>query len=168
MPCTVTEVIGKGSNGIVYKAWYPDKLNISEKHYVLIKELFPYHFKGYVFRNEKGFITSVDDGIETYELHKKSFIYGNEIHLKLLEKKPDKIGANINTFQLNGTLYTVLGFSGGRSLDVELSSLKSIDLLSTAKRFLKLLECLSAFHETGFLHLRRRARLQHSSAERHV
>ena len=50
MCCTIEEEIGRGSNAIVYRGFYPDLLNTEENHIVLIKELFPFHMKSYIKR----------------------------------------------------------------------------------------------------------------------
>lgn len=152
MECTIEGVIGRGSNGIVYKAWYRDSLNAGQKHHVLIKELFPYHPQGEILRKDDGSIHSTAEGRETYEIHRRSFEWGNEIHLRLLEAHPDQIGGNINSFSCNHTLYTVLGFSGGRSLDRELDG-PQIELRLHLRRMLGVLDALEAFHDSGYLHL---------------
>lgn len=152
MPCTLIEELGRGSNAIVYMGAYPDLLNRGERHTVLIKELFPFHQRAAIFRDENGEIICSPDGQETWDLHRQSFEYGNLIHLRMLEKHPDITGANINTFSLHGTMYTVLGCTGGRSLETE-SSGPETDLRRLTVRMLCLLDALEAFHESGFLHL---------------
>lgn len=152
MPCTLTGELGRGSNAIVYVGNYPDLLNRKERHTVLIKELFPFHPKAAVFRNNDGVVSFAPEAQETWDLHQRSFEYGNRIHLRMLEKHPDLAGANLNTFSLHGTLYTVLGYTGGRSLESEASGPES-DLRRLAVRMLSLLDALEAFHESGFLHL---------------
>ena len=84
-----------------------------------------------------------------------SFNRGNEVHLKLLGEFPEDIGANINTFSLHKTLYSVLGFSGGRSLDRELEKMRGLDvpLPVHVHRILGILDVLETFHHSGFLHL---------------
>ena len=152
MSCTLDIELGRGSNAIVYMGSYPDLLNREEHHTVLIKELFPFHPKAAVFRGENGVISRAPEAQETWELHQRSFEYGNRIHLRLLEKHPDLTGANLNTFTLNETLYTVLGFTGGRSLQ-DAASGPETDLRCLTTRMLSLLDALEAFHESGFLHL---------------
>lgn len=152
MPCTLSGELGRGSNAIVYIGSYPDLLNQGERHTVLIKELFPFHPKAAVYRDENGAVSHAPEAQETWELHQQSFEYGNRAHLRMLEKHPDLTGANLNTFTLNGTLYTVLGFTGGRSLGDEASGPET-DLRRLAARILSLLDALEAFHKSGFLHL---------------
>lgn len=152
MPCTLTGEAGRGSNAIVYLGSYPDLLNREEQHTILVKELFPFHPKAAVFRNENGAVICAPGARETWELHQQSFEYGNRIHLRMLEKYPDLSGANLNTFSLNGTLYTVLGYTGGRSLESETPGAET-SLRRLTVRMLGLLDALEAFHESGFLHL---------------
>ena len=152
MSCTLDIELGRGSNAIVYMGSYPDLLNREEHHTVLIKELFPFHPKAAVFRGENGVISRAPEAQETWELHQRSFEYGNRVHLRLLEKHPDLTGANLNTFTLNETLYTVLGFTGGRSLQ-DAASGPETNLRCLTIRMLSLLEALESFHESGFLHL---------------
>lgn len=89
------------------------------------------------------------------ELHTLSFQRGNEAHLRLLKEHPEYIDSNINTFPLHNTMYTVLGFSGGRSLDKELSSGRSLKMPLTLhiRRIMGALDVLEEFHRCGFLHL---------------
>ncbi len=149
MACTLLEEIGRGSNAIVYRGTYPDLLSQGQVHTVLVKELFPYHRKAAIFRGEDGQIHRAPEGEETWALHQQSFAHGNQIHLRLLERYPDQTGANLNTYPLNGTLYTVLGYNGGRSLAEE----PPTELRRLTVRLLGLLDALEAFHESGFLHL---------------
>lgn len=152
MPCTLAGELGRGSNAIVYMGSYPDLLNQEERHTVLIKELFPFHPKAAVYRDDGGAVACAPEGRETWDLHRQSFEYGNRIHLRMLESRPDLTGANINTFSLRGTMYTVLGFTGGRGLETEADSPEA-DLRRLTVRMLGLLDALEAFHESGFLHL---------------
>ena len=150
MACTLTGELGRGSNAIVYTGNYPDLLNQKEHHTVLIKELFPFHPKSAIFRDENGAVVCTPDGRKTWDIHRQSFEYGNHVHLRMLERYPDLTGANLNTFSLHGTVYTVLGFTGGQSLG---AAGPETDLRRLTKRMLSLLDALEAFHESGFLHL---------------
>lgn len=152
MDCTIQTEIGRGSNAIVYQGSYPDALNSDERHIVLIKELFPFHQKEAVYRNDDGEIVCAPDAREFYELHRASFDHGNRIHLKMLEGHPELTGSNINTFYYNSTHYTLLGYTGGRSLEAEANG-PAGDLKQLVLRMMGLLDALDAFHENGFLHL---------------
>lgn len=152
MTCTIEEEIGRGSNAIVYKASYPDLMNPGEIHTVLVKELFPLHPKGAIARDAQDDILCGEEARELMEIHRRSFESGNVIHLRMLQKHPEQIGANLNTFSLHNTNYSVLGYTGGRSLEQELSTGEQ-DLRQLTVRILKLLDALEAFHENAYLHL---------------
>ncbi len=150
--CRVGKEIGRGSNALVYEGDYQDALNPDQIHHVLIKELFPLDSQGNIFRQEDGSIQVEPDGIETFLLHRSSFEAGNRAHLKLLETCPEQIGANLNSFSFHGTLYTLLGISGGESLE-KLQKQPARSLRACAVRMLTILDSLTAFHENGLLHL---------------
>lgn len=154
MSCHVEEVVGQGSNAIVYKGWYPDQLNPQMRHHVLIKELFPFHPQRKIWRDENAHIVVEPEAEEFWDTHRESFEAGNDVHLRLLADHPDvmAMGANLNSFHDHGTLYSVLGYAGGRSLQKELN-LTSQDLRRTACRMIGLLNALEAFHKSGYLHL---------------
>lgn len=152
MPCHVEDVVGCGSNAIVYKGWYWDRLCPEQRHHVLIKELFPFHPAGKIWRSQQGQIVVEPEARELWEAHRKSFLAGNEIHLRLLADHPDLLGANLNSFSRGGTLYSVLGYSGGESLQAELNRL-GLSLRRIAQWMLGLLDALEAFHKSGYLHM---------------
>ena len=152
MPCYIEESIGQGSNAIVYRGWYPDRLDPGSRHHVLIKELFPLHPRQKIRRTD-GLRIEVDpEAEEFWQTHRDSFLAGNEVHLRLLADHPDLLGANLNSFSRNGTLYSVLGCSGGRSLLTELNAAPQ-NLRQIVRRMLCILQALEAFHKSGYLHL---------------
>ena len=164
MTCHIEEVVGQGSNAIVYKGWYLDNLNQDLRHHVLIKELFPFESKEKIYRNEKNHLVISPEANDIWNRHRNSFEIGNQIHLYLLQESPDlmAMGMNLNSFQYNNTLYSVLGYTGGRSLQEELhrksiSSNTSYDanlmLRQIALRMIRLLNALEAFHKNEYLHL---------------
>lgn len=155
MRCTIESAVGRGSNALVYMGSYPDHHQPGLRHRVLIKELFPYHSGGAVYRDAQNQIRFDGDGAETMYLHRLSFGRGNEVHIRLLGEHPEDLDSNINTFSLNRTLYSVLGFSGGRSLDGELDAAGAdkIPLTVHIRRMLGTLQVLEAFHQSGYVHL---------------
>lgn len=153
MCCVIEGCVGRGSNAIVYEAWYQDALSVQRRHRVLIKELFPYDANGHIWRDERQHICMDAQGEATWKLHRRSFERGNEIHLKLLMQTPDQIGGNVNTFAMNQTLYTLLDYSGGRSLDQALCSNSPYSLRQIVTRMQKLLFAINTFHEQALLHL---------------
>lgn len=152
MTCEIEKTIGKGSNAIVYLGRYEDSLNKGLFHHVLIKELFPYHPENQIYRKEDNSICISESGKDLYELQKLSFERGNEIHLRMLEKHPDKISSNINTFFKNGTFYSVIGFDAGKSLDkTHVYDNKTIRQVVTLMR--DIIDAVEIFHSSGYLHL---------------
>lgn len=153
MECVVQEEIGRGSNALVYRGWYEDALTRGERHHVLIKELFPMHPKGLIARGENGCVIRPEAAADFWQLHMESFERGNRAHLKVLEASPDTVGGNLNTFPLNDTYYTVLDYSGGRSLEQDIKLRGASSLRTTAVRLLGVLRALEAFHGLGLVHL---------------
>lgn len=153
MECVVQEEIGRGSNAVVYRGWYEDVLTRGERHHVLIKELFPMHPKGLIARGENGCVIRPEAAADFWQLHMESFERGNRAHLKVLEASPDTVGGNLNTFPLNDTYYTVLDYSGGRSLEQDIKLRGASSLRTTAVRMLGVLRALEAFHGLGLVHL---------------
>ena len=152
MVCEIEKIIGKGSNAIVYIGRYADALNTNLFHSVLIKELFPYHTDNLIYRNADNTICISENAKEYFELQKLSFERGNEIHLRMLEKHPDKIGSNINTFCSNGTYYSVMGFDAGKTLDKSYIY-KEKNLRNIAVLLNNLIDAVEIFHSAGYLHL---------------
>lgn len=152
MECEIESTAGRGSNAIVYHGRYRDSHNDDLFHHVLIKELFPYHPKGDIFRLDDGSIKIENSAESFYDIQKISFEYGNSVHLRMLEKFPERISSNINTFRLNNTLYSVMGFDGGRTLDKECPGTAE-SLMKAAQLVIKLLDALDIFHSSGYLHL---------------
>ena len=150
MACEIVRESGRGSNAIVYEAAYRDAAGAGI-HRVLVKELFPYDAEGRI-RRVQGDITVDPDAAALFARHRDSFLRGNALYLDLLAGAPDQAGGNLNTYALNGTLYTLLGDQGGRSLQDELA-LGGLSLRDVARRMTSLLHTLSAFHSRGLLHL---------------
>lgn len=152
MPCEIGEEIGRGSNALVYEGCYRDALDSGNIHRILVKELFPLHPDGKIFRLEDGSICVEPEGQETFQIHRSSFEAGNRAHLTLLESCPEQIGANLNTFRFNNTLYTLLGVSGGDSLGTRQPG-PARSLRACASRMLTILDALDVFHRNGLAHL---------------
>ena len=152
MPCEVGAEIGRGSNAIVYEGSYRDAQEPNLLHRILVKELFPLEPGGKIYRREDASVAVDPEAEPVFRMHRKSFEAGNAAHLALLEAAPDRIGANLNTFSLNGTLYTLLGVSGGVSLGTLLQAPAS-SLAECAARILTVLDALDVFHRSGLAHL---------------
>ena len=136
----IKNVIGFGGSSIVYRAVYRDELNRDSFHQVLIKELFPFSWKGEVWRDEEGCIVTDDRGIELMQDARESFLQGNQANLELLLKDPEQISGNLNSFEAYGTCYSVLTVHGGQSLEQLLEEGKYTSLAAAADVMLKLLE----------------------------
>ena len=151
-PCEIGVEIGRGSNALVYEGSYRDAADQTRVHRVLVKELFPLETDGRIRRREDGSIFVSPESEGTFLLHRSSFEAGNKAHLALLEAYPDQIGANLNTYTHNGTLYTVLGVSGGQNL-ARLQPGAAPSLRQCASRMLTILDALEIFHTKGLAHL---------------
>lgn len=152
MDCVIEDVIGKGSNAVVYLGRYRDNNNSDLFHRVLIKELFPYHPKNLIYRDGEGNIAVHETARSFFELQRLSFSRGNEVHLKMLEMYPDRVGGNVNTFSKNGTLYSIMSYDGGRSLDKSYAA-ECRSLADTVLLFRQITGALKIFHDSGYLHL---------------
>ena len=152
MTCKVKANVGRGSNALVYLGEYEDQLSPGQFHEVLIKELFPLHPQGAIYRNPKGHICIAPEGEALYQLHRNSFKRGNNIHLELLKKNPSIVGSNINTFLENGTLYTLMGCSGSLPFDIAMRE-EGLTLRKITERMCYILDALQVFHESELLHL---------------
>ncbi len=155
MCCIVEGEVGRGLNAIVYRGWYQDASDRNQRHNVLVKELFPYHEKGVIYRAEEDdTIHCRENGKGTMEMHRDSFKWGNKIHLHMKNRYPDETGGNINTYEYHNTYYTILDFSGGRTLEKDMVSSKdTLTLRKIAQRCVGILDSLRLFHQEGCLHL---------------
>lgn len=150
----IGEVEGCGGSSVVYRAEYEDQLNRGSFHQVLIKELFPFHPKGWVYRDGEGNICCADEGREFMESSRRSFYQGNQANLDLLRLNPEAISGNVNSFEAYGTFYSVLAVHGGRSMQELLLEGREFNTLrSAAEGILKLLRALDGFHKNGLLHM---------------
>lgn len=150
----ITGVEGCGGSSVVYRAFYQDSLNGDQSHQVLVKELFPWHPKGAIYRDGQGNICCLPEGRALMEASCLRYREGNRVNLELLKDHPAHISGNLNSYEAYGTYYTVLSFHGGESLAAWLAgqkepgALKELSLL-----FLKILGALEYFHRNRLLHL---------------
>lgn len=166
MECVIDASVGRGSNAIAYTGSYRDQQNPDLSHRVLIRELFPFDPAGGITRAADDRLIVVPSSRQAYDFNRMTFLRGNEVHVCLSKTIPSDIDVNINTFEYNDTLYSLIGYNGGRTLDRELSrsdmrqrsssdeSAKRMEKLLWIIRILKgALSVLESFHEAGYLHL---------------
>ena len=153
--CIVDECIGKGSNAIVYLGHYADHRIKDLYHRILIKELYPFDGEENdgIFRNSSGEIIVPSSSKAFFDIHKESYLNGNRFHLKLLADNPGELDSHINTFEYNNTLYSILEFTGGRSMLQEIQKGEELSLNRIIKWMKGLLTVLTVFHDAGYLHL---------------
>lgn len=145
---------GQGGSAVVYRASYEDSLNRGCYHHVLIKELFPFHPRGWIYRDEQGRIQCRPEGESLMEQCRSRFFQGNAVNLKLLEALPEKISGNLNSYEAYGTCYSVLYVHGGLDLEHFLEQEKENWTLRRAAEVMEqILDALEPFHENGLLHL---------------
>lgn len=152
MQCRIRSFVGRGSNSLVYLGEYEDQSSVGQYHDVIVKELFPLHPNGAIYRDRAGCIHVEPEGESLYQTHKESFERGNRIHLELLKKNPSMVGGNVNTFALQGTLYTLLGCSGSIGFEDAMHG-RDMTLRRIVERMISLTEALEVFHQAGMLHL---------------
>lgn len=146
----VTELIGRGGNTLVYKAEYSDSFIGGGIHVCVVKELFPLHPKGGVYRGEDGRVHY--DGTEDFfRTHKQSFISGNKVHLDILKSEPDSVGANFDSFEENNTVYSVLGLNSAYTLRQKFRAFQNLSEI--LQIIIKLLKAVCVFHNHHILHL---------------
>lgn len=161
MECTVERCIGRGSNAIVYTGRYRDFQDPAISHRVLIRELFPYDPEGRIYRDTDGGIHVEPEAQSLYDLNRMTFLRGIKVHACMTENIPSEIDLNINNYDCRGTLYSLVGYSGGRSLDEDLGrqdpSGKGTEDQAALLRVIRIvkgaLDVLAAFHKAGYLHL---------------
>ena len=150
----ISRYISAGGNSIVYEAWYQDSLMPEKTHQVLIKELYPYDPMGRITR-QKNMCLEIGDGAEKlYSDHKKSYLLGNRVHLTLAQEGRGGIAENLDSFEENGTVYTVLTARKGEVLAEMLEEKRYFPSLEDTVACVRgLLNILELFHENRLLHL---------------
>lgn len=142
---------GAGGSCVVYRAFYRDRLIEEQKHWVLIKELYPITRNDSVRRSEQGDIRW--DREEERCLDRDRFLRGNEVNLKLLEDHPEKIAGNLINCEAYGTYYSIIPLQGGEILKRGLERGRGFRLREAAVIVKQILEGLQPFHERGLIHL---------------
>ena len=150
----ISGVEGVGNSAIVYRASYRDELNKSNRHHVLIKELFPFTYDGSIERTDNGDISVRKDSVQLFNYYKERFILGNQVNLELLEQTPSQVAGNLNSFEAHGTYYSVLSLHGGASLQSVIHNRqKKFSLREAAITVKEITEALQLFHQQNLLNL---------------
>ena len=150
----IQKYISAGSNSIVYQAYYQDTLMPDLQHIVLIKELYPDDPQGRITRSQDGSLSVASDALNFFEYHKNSFLLGNQAHLMLNNDGSGRIAENLDSFEANHTLYTVLTSKKGEVLlSLQKQGIVFPTLTDTILFIQNLLKALLPFHEHGLLHL---------------
>lgn len=149
----IENCLGRGSNAIVYRAAYEDASMPGQLHHTLVKELFPWRPDGGIYRERSGAVRCDPEAEKFFDLHRESFLRGNKIHLDMQRSRADKVPLNWNTYPANGTLYTISGDSGGRTLREILQTGEELSLETISCWMSSLLYSLRVFHEQRLLHL---------------
>ena len=168
LECVIDAPAGRGSSVLAYTGYYPDREDPRIRHRVLIRELFPYDPSGGIRRSKENVLEIEKRSEVLYTHYRESFLRANEVHSRMAEEIPGELDLHINTFTCNNTLYSVMGYTGGRSLEEEIRQLhgkeaatrgtspldiQELELLRSLKIIRGALQVLRAFHETGYLHL---------------
>lgn len=150
----IEKYVNSGANSIVYQAWYRDSLMPEKIHMVLIKELYPYDPAGGITREPDMSLTVRPDTGTLFRKHRESFVSGNDIHLMLSNEGKGGIAENLDSFEQNHTLYTVLNVRAGQVLEEVIKKKRDYFSLTAAVRFIRnLLQIARRFHEHDLLHL---------------
>lgn len=151
---TIEEFVGAGSNSVVYRAFYYDTFMPDRKHIVLLKELYPFDPERNIRRDEHWNLVVEPGDQNFFDYHKKSFVTGNDAHLTLSEAESEHIAENLDSFEANRTIYTVLTSKRGQVLSEMLQSGEKFPDFTDTIRFIQnLLQALKPFHSHDLLHL---------------
>ena len=121
LECVIDAPAGRGSSVLAYTGYYPDQEDPRIRHRVLIRELFPHDPSGGILRSKENALEIEKRSEVLYTHYRESFLRANEVHSRMAEEIPGELDLHINTFTCNNTLYSVMGYTGGRSLEEEIS-----------------------------------------------
>ena len=150
----IEKFLSSGSNSVVYQAFYEDTLMPEHAHRVLIKELYPFDSRELITREDSMKLKISGEGKEFFAFHKKSFLLGNLAHLTIAQEGSERIAQNLDSFEANGTLYTVFTAKKGQVLADRIFGEDSFPTVTDAVLCVKsLLYAVQAFHNRRLLHL---------------
>lgn len=151
---TIEGFVGAGSNSIVYRASYSDSYMPEHRHIVLLKELYPLDQEGRITRDGDWNLVVEAGAKDFFYYHKKSFVVGNHAHLTLSEDENRHIAENLDSFEANHTIYTVLTSRKGQVLsEMQKNGFGFTTLTDTILFIQELLLALQPFHCHELLHL---------------
>lgn len=120
LECVIDASCGRGASVLSYTGYYEDRQDPGIHHRVLIRELFPYDPSGGIFRSENGDLIIQKESEALFREYKSAYLRSNEIHSYMAEEMPAEFDFYINTYSYRNTLYSVLGYTGGRTLQQEM------------------------------------------------
>ncbi|MCM1452728.1 MAG: protein kinase [Clostridium sp.] len=142
----VIKVLGEGSFGITYLAWFRDKSAPGQQPVqVAVKEFFMSDING----RQNGFVTSsVTDGM--YDKYMRKF--KNEASA-LNRLHHENIVRVHSCFEANNTVYYAMEFLNGGSIDDELANRGPLPQAQVLKLAAQVASALSYLHSSNMLHL---------------
>lgn len=150
----IEDYVGAGANSVVYRAFYYDTFMPERKHIVLMKELYPFEAERKIHRDENWNLEVDPEDQKFYDFHKKSFVMGNKVHLMLSEAESEHIAGNLDSFETNRTIYTVLTSKKGTVLSEMIRKGSGFSVFTDTIVFIQnLLHALKPFHNHDLLHL---------------
>ncbi len=145
----VEAVVGMGSNAIVYQVAYQDGLS-PHAHTALLKELYP-AIAG--VSRAGGVLCVSPEAQSAFALHRRSYLRGNDAHLRQLQSQAGRVSGNIDSFAARGTLYTLLDYHAQQTLAALLDTAPRAPAEVCMRRLYAVLDALAPFHEASMLHL---------------
>lgn len=145
-PCRIIHALGSGTSSIVYQAAMPVCVGgITCERTVVLKELYP---AGLDIKRKDDMSLNVPEISETYtnrfkEACKRQIDFHNH------EKTTNFTTDLQDVYEANNTLYSVMGIVTGNSYDKE----RPETILSILNVGMCLADCISKYHEMGYLHL---------------
>lgn len=142
----IISVLGEGSFGITYLAWYRDNSAPgSQPRQVAVKEFFMHDING----RQNGVVTSsVTDGM--YDKYMRKF--KNEASA-LNRLRHDNIVRVHNCFEANNTVYYAMEYLNGGSVDDDLANRGPLPQRQALKLAAQVASALSYLHSSNMLHL---------------
>ena len=149
-PCRIINVLGCGTSSIVYKAEMPVCIGgFTCERVVVLKELYPIGLD-IGRKDDKSLdipeISLIDFGRYTDRFKKAC---RRQIQFHNYEKTTNVTTDLQDIYEVNNTLYSVMGIVTGNSYDKELHE----TILSILNVGMCLADCISKYHEMGYLHL---------------